>query len=284
VFLGLKLKTEHSDKIEALFKKQMDLGPTEVFKAVDSRDDMIFIYRDLTKIPICYYNKLDELRNSYKDAADVELFHFDYRYFKSLIGNIGFVGNEEGSFIKSTIADVLYAIILKVMTYDSGPESYMFIWGSGKFSSLGHDLNTIIESLKSESRKDVREHLPKFLKKKYDQIGDGGNEDQLVGVKFVNALRLMRLKLRDQLIKVYKDENFHLYPLYILVDEAILEAENLVNYQDASQKPEFQEMEKMWDEICAHGQKEQIEKFVKDLEGKGWYTYPNPILPIPVIK
>ena len=116
VFLGLKRGTKHSEKIEALFSKQMDLGPSELLQVVDSRDDMIFIYRDLTKIPICYYNKLDDLRNSYKDIADVELYHFDYRHFKSLIGNIGFVGNDEGSFIKNTIANVLYSIILKVMT------------------------------------------------------------------------------------------------------------------------------------------------------------------------
>lgn len=286
VFLGLKRGTKHSEKIEALFSKQMDLGPSELLQVVDSRDDMIFIYRDLTKIPICYYNKLDDLRNSYKDIADVELYHFDYRYFKSLIGNIGFVGNDEGSFIKNTIANVLYSIILKVMTYDPGSESYMFIWGGGRTSSLGNDLNTIIESLKSESRKDVREALPKFLNKKFCQIIDDDSEDQLIrvkGVKFVNALRLMRLNLRGQLLKVYKDENFHLYPLYILVDEAISESVNLVNYQEALQKEEFQDLEKMWNDICAHGQKEQIEKFVKVLEGKDWYTYPNPILPIPVI-
>ena len=93
----------------------------------------------------------------------------------------------------------------------------------------------------------------------------------------------MRLNLRGQLLKVYKDENFHLYPLYILVDEAISESVNLVNYQEALQKEEFQDLEKMWNDICAHGQKEQIDKFVKVLEGKGWYAYPNPILPIPVI-
>jgi len=94
---------------------------------------------------------------------------------------------------------------------------------------------------------------------------------------------LMRLKLQKQLLEVVKVQNFHEYPLYILVDETISVAERRVNYHDVKNMDDFNQLETLWEDIRNQGTSRQIQDFVDNLEGKGWYTYPNPMLPIPVI-
>ena len=278
-YLGIhKGDLRFSDRIETDISAKHSDG---ILQSRDANEDNIFIYKDLTSLPACFYNELGSLKEGYEshdNFAKRDLVHFDFAYFKNEMLDLCYVDPDLATFIEENASKIILAIVLKIIAYDKANDTLRFIF-QGSRILLGMDLYNVINYLHGQP--EILANIHELLNQQIRLIKERG--DKMKAIQLVNSLRLFRMRINETIQGNPNDS-----PLFKLVAETLIPmAEKLVSYAEITTPPIKAQVDELWAKYLGNVSdesaiKQNIDnyKFAVD----SWYETCSPTLPIPVIK
>lgn len=218
IYLGISdTASENAEKFRDKLKRASNKAkPLDGMQSFQMRDDTIVLYIDRVGVPLCLYEKLDDLGSVYDKSTRKKDCHIDYPFLRYKLPEIRLIDQTSHDKNEKALEVVLQGIMMDLIPYDKESNGFKYHSGSSMLSfPIGGNLEEVVNYFVDSPTN--LEDLELQVNQRFEKWANLENGQMIAVLRFaiVAFINELRLRLYD-LVRKEKitSANLNVNPIY----------------------------------------------------------------------